>query len=72
MSSQIIRSQVGFPRAQRAAAGVDHTLLEHTLVDHSSLDLIRVDPSRVDFRLVDLGLVVALLGTVIFFALQLL
>jgi hypothetical protein len=72
MSSQIIRSQVGFPRPQRAAAGVDHTLLEHTLVDHSSLDHTRLDPRLVDFRLVDLGLVVALLGTVIFFAVQLL
>ena len=77
MSSQIIRSQVGFPRPQRAAGGVDHTLLEHTLVDHSSLDHTRLDHTRldprlVDFRLVDLGLVVALLGTVIFFAVQLL
>ena len=72
MSSQIITSQVGFPRGQRAAAGVDHTLLEHTLVDHSSLDHTRLDPRLVDFRLVDLGLVVALLGTVIFFAVQLL
>jgi hypothetical protein len=72
MSSQIIRSQVGFPRPQRAAAGVDHTLLEHTLVDHSSLDHTRLDHTRLDFRLVDLGLVVALLGTVIFFAVQLL
>jgi hypothetical protein len=82
MSSQIIRSQVGFPRPQRAVAGVDHTLLEHTLVDHSSLDHTRLDHTRldhtrldprlVDSRLVDLGLVVALLGTVIFFAVQLL
>ena len=61
MSSQIIRSQVGFPRRQRAGAEVDHTPIEHTRLDHEP---------HVHYRLVDVGLVVALLGTVIFFAVQ--
>ena len=63
MSSQIIRSQVGFPRAQRAAADVDHTPIEHTRLDHQA---------DVHYMLVDVGLMVALLSTVIFFAIQLL
>jgi hypothetical protein len=66
MSSQATQSQVGPHRRERAAAAVDDTLVDQRLVDYRPLDF-----TPLDFRLVDVGLLVAFIATVVFFAAQL-